>query len=536
MSSQGRLLRRAAWVVGMGWALGAMLGASAPTPPAVSIPPLPEVSPAPPPSSTSNRPDTGSLLNPNVQAIDLPTALRLTGVQNPELLLARQRVVEAVALRQLTAARFLPTINAGTNYDSHTGVLQQSDGNILSVQRSALYLGAGADAVAAGTVNIPGIVLFGNVADQVYAFLASRQVVRQREMESVEARNQALLRVCDAYCELLRAEGRLSIAVQVRDAAAEVARITADYARIGQGRQADADRAATELGRRRAALRAAEGQVQVASARLCRVLNLSPTIRLHPTDGWVVPLPVVPDPIPLEQLLAIALLQRPELAARRAAIRVALTALDGARMLPFSPTVLIGFSAGGFGGGSNLVRPIFGGFSGRTDLDVMAYWTLQNLGIGNVAMIDTAQARWQIAKFEELAAWDRIREEIAEAYARSHARFAEIAEYEQAVRTSNDGFQKDLDRARQAAGLPIEVLDSLRLLRQSEDGYLDAIVDYNQAHFQLYVAVGQPPADMLARQIPTNGGGMPSNVLMSRPPQPPTRQDAGSPFARPEGR
>src|SRR5579864_522074 len=94
------------------------------------------------------------LLETNVTPIDLASALRLAGVQNSQILVAQQRVLEAVALRQLAAAQFLPTLNAGTNFDSHQGNLQQSKGTILSVNRDALYFGAGAYAVAAGTVNI----------------------------------------------------------------------------------------------------------------------------------------------------------------------------------------------------------------------------------------------------------------------------------------------------------------------------------------------------------------------------------------------
>ena len=90
-----------------------------------------------------------------VQVIDLASALKLAGVENRDILLARQRVVESLALRQLAAAQFLPSLNSGLNYDAHTGPLQQANGNILSVNRDALYLGAGANAVAAGTVNIP---------------------------------------------------------------------------------------------------------------------------------------------------------------------------------------------------------------------------------------------------------------------------------------------------------------------------------------------------------------------------------------------
>ena len=74
--------------------------------------------------------------------IDLASALRLAGVRNLELVRAQQRVEAAVAGQQFAAAQILPNLNLGTNYDSHTGVLQQPSGVILSVDRSALYIGA----------------------------------------------------------------------------------------------------------------------------------------------------------------------------------------------------------------------------------------------------------------------------------------------------------------------------------------------------------------------------------------------------------
>ena len=99
------------------------------------------------------------LLNQSATPIDLTTALQLAGQQNPTILLGQQRVVEAVAQRQLAAVQFLPTINLGTSVDSHWGVLQQPTGNILSVRRESVFVGAGANAVGAGTVDIPGVVV-----------------------------------------------------------------------------------------------------------------------------------------------------------------------------------------------------------------------------------------------------------------------------------------------------------------------------------------------------------------------------------------
>ncbi len=479
-----------------------------------------------------------TILGAEVRDLDLSTALRLAGVENPELNLARQRVVEAVAIRQLAAAQILPTINHGFNYDSHTGPLQQSNGNILSVNRSAVYVGAGANAVAAGTVNIPGVFLGGNIAEGVFGYLTSRQLVIQRDFASIAVRNQVFLQVGLAYCELTRAEGLRAVSMQARDEAREVARLTTDYALTGQGRTADADRASTELALRENQVLGAEGDILTASAELCRLLNLDPSIRLHPTDAYVVPLPIVPDPQPIQELIALALLRRPELGERRAAVREALLALEGTKALPFSPTLLIGYSAGGFGGGSNLVRPVFGSMSARTDLDVIGYWTLRNLGVGNVALIKGARARAGANEFQAIATLNRVRAEVATAYARTHARFAQIGTSEAAVRASRKGFREDYDltRAQTTRVLPIELLNNFRLLNLSRRAYLDAIVDYNRAQFELYVALGQPPADALARPVPVAGlapSGLPGTIGGNRTMGPNPAPGAGAPAALP---
>ncbi len=460
------------------------------------------------------------IIGAEVRPIDLSSALRLANVQNPEINVARQRIMEAAALRQLAAAYFLPSINPGMNYDTHGGVLQQSNGNMLSVNRSAVYVGAGANAVAAGTVSIPGVFYSGNVGYGIYGYLASKQIVRQREFDTVAVRNQMLLQVATAYSELLRAEGRRAARIQARDEARVIYQITSDYARFGQGRVADANRASTVVSRWESMIQASEAEILTSSARLCQLLNLDPSVRLHPTDAVVVPQPLVPDPMPLSELIVLGLLRRPEVAAQRAAIEAALLYLGGAKILPFSPNTLIGFSAGGFGGGSNLVRPVFGGFGGREDLDVVVYWTLQNLGLGNIALIRGADARLKINQFQQVETLNLVRADIAEAYARTHARYAQIGVYEEAVRSGYLSFHNDLDNTRLMVGaeglspravLPIELLNSFQLLSGARLDYIDAIIDYNESQFNMYVALGQPPADALARPVPVEGV-MPRNL------------------------
>lgn len=446
-----------------------------------------------------------------VTPIDMPSALSLAGVQNPQLLLAQQRVPVAIAMRQLAAAQFLPTLNLGTSYDGHTGNLQQSSGNILDVKRNSLFIGAGAVAIAAGTVNIPGVVWNQNVTLAVHGLLQAQQVVAQREWASAAARLNMTMRVSLAYLDLLETEGRRSVLLQLGTDARELARMTANYAKTGQGIDADANRAATDFVDRRAAAVAANGETLRASARLAQLLNLDTSLRLHPADNWVVPHPLVPDGIPLQELLAIAVTQRPEVAEWQAALRVVWLQLDAQRKLPFSPTIFIGFSAGEFGGGSNLVSnpvgtngfaygtPRFGSFYSREDFDPMAYWTLKNLGFGNRALIDAAAAQMSATDWQRLAVLEQVRMEVANAYVRTKVRLAQVQTGEQAVAAAQDSWREDLNRIRAQQGLPIEAEESLRLLTSSRLRYLAAIIDYNRAQFELYAAIGQPPADALAR-------------------------------------
>jgi hypothetical protein len=128
------------------------------------------------------------------------------------------------------------------------------------------------------------------------------------------------------------------------------------------------------------------------------------------------------------------------------------------------------------------------------------------MGVGNMALIKVAKARLGVREFEELAMLDRIRDEVAEAYALTHARYQQVVETEQAVISGIRGFNEDFERIKQAAeGLPIEVLNNLTLKALAQNEYLDAIVGFNRAHFELYVALGQPPPATLARPVPIEG-------------------------------
>src|SRR5262249_6119087 len=148
---------------------------------------------------------------------------------------------------------------------------------------------------------------------------------------------------------------------------------------------------------------------------------LDPAVRLRAPDR---PLPLVAlvDPATsLEQLVQIALRNRPELVARSADVAILQTRLRKERVRPLLPFVSVGFSAGTFGGGSTLADDRFGHFSGRTDFDALAVWSLENLGFGNLAVQRQLRAQVGEAAAQREEVLDAIRREVAEANAESAA-------------------------------------------------------------------------------------------------------------------
>ncbi len=149
----------------------------------------------------------------------------------------------------------------------------------------------------------------------------------------------------------------------------------------------------------------------------------------------------------------------------------------------------------------------------------------RNLGVGNIALIRMADAQLKVAQFQQVEILNRVRADVAEAYARAHARYAQIGVYEEAVRSGYLAYHQDLDRIRGMAAarprdvLPIELLNSFDLLANARVEYVDAIVDYNRAQFAMYVALGQPPANSLAHPVPVEGVS-PRNIPPRAMPEP----------------
>jgi outer membrane protein TolC len=425
--------------------------------------------------------------------IDLGVALRLAGVDNPTINLARERVREAAAAELGARSLLLPSVNIGGNYHLHNGALQASPGFIRVVNSRSLYLGFGARALAAETVAFPGVRLFAHLGDAAYEPIAARQQTAVRRADASATNNAVLLDVATGYLELVGAEARLDVLRRAEADVTEVARLTAVYAAKGQGREGDAMRAATNAELVRRQLRRAEEDVAVASARLAGLLNFSPVDRLRTPGGPVEAFRLVPADSPLELLVEAAVRARPEVTARAVAIQQAETRRRQEQVRPLVPTISVGVSGGLFGGGSNLVDPAFGPLKGRTDFDALAVWNVQNIGFGNLALVRRADAVVGTAVADYELAVNLVRREVAEALAAAQAAALQIGQARAAVTTAEEGFRLEAERIRQGQGRPIEVLDSFNQLLDARQELVRAVVAFDIAQFRLFVAVGNNP-------------------------------------------
>jgi outer membrane protein TolC len=188
-----------------------------------------------------------------------------------------------------------------------------------------------------------------------------------------------------------------------------------------------------------------------------------------------------------------ALARRPEIAARSADVALYETRLRQERIRPLVPTLAVGFSAGDFGGGSDQVGYRFSHFGSRADFDVLAFWTVQNLGFGNRALQNKVRAEIGQAEAERARTIDRVRREVAEALGQTAARRRQIDIAEKRAATAQQAFRNDLTRAKNLEGLLIEVLDSFNLLTTARQDLVSAMVGFNQAQFNLYAAIGNLP-------------------------------------------
>jgi outer membrane protein TolC len=419
--------------------------------------------------------------------LTLSGVLGLADGRSPQVTLARERINEAYAQVDRADLLWLPSLRAGLNYHKHEGAIQDVAGHVFNTSRGALYGGLGAGAVGAGSPSVPGLVANFHLTDAIFQPRIARYQAASRQYAATSARNDLLCETAIAYLELLRAEQRLAIAHEARDKTKRLAELTGEFARVGQGASADHDRSLAELAAREGDLSQAEESVQTSSARLAFLIHADPSVTITSNEPAVVPLSFTPPTTTVQELVAQGLTRRPELAEHRQLVGEACERLRRERYAPLIPSVLLGASYGGLGGGlgSSITNT-----ADRFDGDALAYWELRNLGFGEQAARNEAASRWKQAQWREVIVMDRIAQEVVEAHSQVASRRQRIETAKVGIEAAQRSYDLNQQRIEHAKGLPLEALQSIQALAQARRDYLGAVIDHNVAQIKLCRATG----------------------------------------------
>ncbi len=422
--------------------------------------------------------------------LDLATALGMTQGQNPRVAFAQAQIAQSLAVHDSARALWLPSIRAGGNYNKHEGRIQQVEGDNIQVSRGAAFGGFGANAVGAGSPGIPGIYAYFQTTDAIFQRRITGYALEAREFQANAVTNDQLLETALAYLALLEAAQRKAIAAETLDHGQQLVTLTSDFARTGAGNQADADRAVAALALLKNETARADEAALVASARIAQQLSADPSMVIVPQEANIVPIDLVPvETLPMGDLVATGLSNRPELSASRSLVCEAVNRLRREENAPWLPSILLGVSYGGFGAGVG--GQITNG-GPRFDFDGVAWWELRNMGFGEHAARENARAQIQQARMQEVQTMDLVAREIVEAYSQVQARKRLIASAQEGITAAQQSYDRNVERIRNVQGLPIEALQSIQALDTARREYLRAVVDYNTAQFRLHRALGWP--------------------------------------------
>lgn len=448
--------------------------------------------------------------------LDLATALQLAGANHLQIAVAAEQVRESAARLDRAEVLWVPSINFGVGYNRHDGQIQGTEGEVIEVSRSSAFVGGGpriGDAPLTGMGGGPRLFVGLNPAEAYFQPLAERRAVQAASAQRAVTFNDALLEVGLAYYDLTAAQMRIAIASETLQNTEQLVRLTEEFERVGAGLAADAARARAQRASARMERLEAEKEVRVNAAELARLLRLDSSVVLYPAETLPIPVTLVSTEIPLPELIAQGLGNRPELSRDQARVAEAQARLRLEQWRPLVPNIQVGNSFGGFGGGPN---SFFGDFEARNDFDALAVWEVESFGLGNGARRRERSAvqRQEWLRFQQMR--DRVAAEVAQAYHRAQLSAEQVEVAETLVSEAAEALPLNL-RAIQGGQLsPIEAQQAIGQLANARRQYLAAVIDYDRAQLQLLRAIGNPPEPLImAPPVAPQGGEM-----LPLPPEP----------------
>ena len=435
--------------------------------------------------------------------INLATALRLSDAR--PLIVAAAQAGVWVAEAELTRAKVLwiPTLNLGFDYIRHDGGGPDFNKGIMTAPSVNFFYGGGG---MAGSIP---------VADAIFQPLVARQNLNARHWDIQSAKNDALLQTADAYFQVHQNRGMYSGALysveRGRDLVARISLLSKDLVP-----KVEVDRARNLLADLEQEAVSARQEWRVQSANLTQVLRLDPRVVVEPLEHDHTQITLIDPGRSLDDLMPVALTNRPELASRQAMVQAMVASIRREKARMVTPTVMLnGFQtpnellqAGIFGLGPN---SSLNQWVGRVDLSYQALWQLEGMGIGNLARIKEQRGNESLAIIEFFKSQDMVAADVTRAQARVQSAAARVLQADRSLRTGIITFNGSFEGLQQTTRFgdvlvlvnrPQEAVYSLQLLKVAFNEYFTTVAEYNRAQFELFHALGYPARELAELRPP----------------------------------
>jgi outer membrane protein TolC len=413
--------------------------------------------------------------SPEFLTIDLPTTLRLAGARNIDIQLAREKFAEARAAEESAIERFFPWVAPGITYRRHDNLIQNTEGLIEEVHKQSYAPGG---TVAAQT----------DLGDAVFRSLEAHQLKKAARHGLDAQRAETILTAARGYFDLAAAHEAVGVAREALRASTDYAAEIERAVNAGIAFKGDALRVKVQQQRDEIALRWAEENVRLASAKLVQILHLDPIVELMPRDASVVPLSIISVKEPLGDLLSQALAARPETQESTALLNAAQQAKNGAIYGPLIPSVGGQAFFGGLGGGKNSET---GHFGESEDYVALLTWRVGPGGLFDFGNIHARQARLRDAALTADKVIDQVANEVITSQTRVQSLANQIATAKQSLSDAEEALRLGQERKEFGVGVVLETILAEQDLARARNDYLNIVTDYNKTQYALVRALGR---------------------------------------------
>ncbi len=415
--------------------------------------------------------------SPHQLPIGLDTVLRLADEQNGQVAVAREKVREAFAEKNLAQSAWLPAINVGTAYYRHEGGIQNEDGRLTHSSTDALFAG----------LEISGRF---DLREATFQQVSAARKVWQQKGELSRVTSEVLLESATTYIDLLTARTAEVAAQQLLKDEEDVLDQAREIAKPGRdtGTQFQVEAIEAEVYGLRALIGKVRQQGDAASHKLAYLLGLGSDVELLPVEERLIAVDLVDPSAPAEDLVGRALAGGPgvrELERLLAVIHEGVAKAKGCGRL--IPVVEVRMLEGGFGAGAGARLD----WDNRWDLGVQARWNLTDL-VTAPKLECVAASRIQQVQLTYQDVRAKLTLGVQEAREASLSGRDEVRLTAEAVQHARDGYQLSRQRLKGnvLGSTTTEVVQFIRGLQTAYLNYLMTVNAYDKAQLRLLVLTG----------------------------------------------